>query len=119
METCCVQILLPVYWSGSRSAALKEREATRDEWLDGVKVHRLRPGTSYVNLGEVKRCVVPPRDSKTLSHKIDVLMHDKEVHKKMGQQAKRRAETQFDRSIVTEMTVRLYKEVLAGCGMVN
>jgi hypothetical protein len=31
---------------------LKEREATRDEWLDGVKVHRLRPGTSYVNLGE-------------------------------------------------------------------
>jgi glycosyltransferase involved in cell wall biosynthesis len=66
-----------------------------------------------------KRCVVPPRDSKTLSHKIDVLMHDKEVHKKMGQQAKRRAETQFDRSIVTEMTVRLYEEVLAGCGMVN
>jgi len=37
----------------------------------------------------------------------------------MGQQAKRRAETQFDRSIVTEMTVRLYEEVLAGCGMVN
>jgi hypothetical protein len=46
-------------------------------------------------------------------------MHDNEVHKKMGQQAKRRAETQFDRSIVTEMTVRLYEELLAGRGMMD
>ena len=80
---------------------------------------QLQTGTSYVNLDEVTGYVVPPRDSKALADKIDVLMHDKEVHKKMGQQAKRRAETQFDRSIVTEMTVRLYEEVLAGRGMVN
>lgn len=80
---------------------------------------QLQTGTSYVNLDEVTGYVVPPRDSKALADKIDVLMQDKEVHKKMGQQAKRRAETQFDRSIVTEMTVRLYEEVLAGRGMVN
>ena len=80
---------------------------------------QLQTGTSYVNLDGVTGYVVPPRDPKALADKVGVLMNDKEVYKEMAQQAKRRAETEFDRSIVTEKTVCLYEEVLAGCGTVG
>ena len=80
---------------------------------------QLQTGTSYVNLDGVTGYVVAPRDPKALADKVGVLMNDKEVYKEMAQQAKRRAETEFDRSIVTEKTMCLYEEVLAGCGTVG
>ena len=80
---------------------------------------QLQTGTSYVNIDGVTGYVVPPCDSKALADKIEVLMHDEEIHRNMGQQAKLRAETEFDRPIVTEKTVRLYEEVLAGREMDN
>ena len=75
---------------------------------------QLQTGTTYVNIDGVTGYVVPPCDSKALADKIEVLMHDEEIHRNMGQQAKLRAETEFDRPIVTEKTVRLYEDVLAG-----
>lgn len=80
---------------------------------------QLQTGTTYVNIDGVTGYVVPPCDSKALADKIEVLMHDEEIHRNMGQQAKLRAETEFDRPIVTEKTVRLYEDVLAGREMDN
>jgi glycosyltransferase involved in cell wall biosynthesis len=74
---------------------------------------QLKTGTSYVNLDGVTGYVVPPGDPKALAEKIDILMLDEEIHKRMGLQAKHRAETEFDRPIVTERTIRLYEDVLA------
>jgi glycosyltransferase involved in cell wall biosynthesis len=74
---------------------------------------QLQTGTSYVNLDGVSGYVVPPQNPAALAKKIDILMRDEALYKKLGEQARHRAITHFDRSIVVRETLNLYEEVLA------
>jgi glycosyltransferase involved in cell wall biosynthesis len=74
---------------------------------------QLQTGTSYVNLDGVSGYVVPPKNPTALAEKIDILMRDEALYQKLGEQARHRAITHFDRSIVVRETLSLYEEVLA------
>ncbi len=75
---------------------------------------QLQTGTSYVNLDGVTGFVVPPCDAGALAAKIDLLSHQQDTRERLGQQARERVKSNFDKPIVVEETMRLYDDVLCG-----
>jgi glycosyltransferase involved in cell wall biosynthesis len=74
----------------------------------------LMTGTSYVNLDGVTGYVVNPCDSLALAEKIDLFVRNNKLGAEMGQRARQRIEGGFTREIVTDQTLALYSDVIAG-----
>lgn len=74
---------------------------------------QLQTGTSFVNIDGVTGYVVPPKNPVALAEKIDRIMSDDALYECLGAAARKRAQTQFDRSIVVKKTIDLYRRVLA------
>lgn len=72
----------------------------------------LATGTSFVNLDGVTGFVVPPRDVDALVKKIDLLVRDEELQKRLGYRARLRVEQEFRKEIAIEKTLELYEEIL-------
>lgn len=72
----------------------------------------LSTGTSFVNLDGETGFVVPPGDVSALTEKIDLLVRDEELQKRLGHRARLRVEEEFRKELVVEKTLKIYEEVL-------
>jgi len=56
--------------------------------------------------------LVPVKDAKTLSEKIERLIDSKELREKFGKEGRIKAETEFDVNVVVKKYLQVYREVL-------
>jgi len=74
----------------------------------------LGTGTSYVNQDGITGFVVEPENAGALADKIDVLIDDEVLRRKMGERGLQRVRKEFTREKVVDQTIDLYADVLAG-----
>ncbi|WP_035588001.1 glycosyltransferase family 4 protein [Hippea jasoniae] len=58
--------------------------------------------------------LVPIKDHKSLAKKIEVLIDDKNLREKMGDNSRKKAVSEFDIKVVVSKYLEIYKEVLNG-----
>ncbi|WP_448683375.1 glycosyltransferase family 4 protein [Pseudomonas nicosulfuronedens] len=71
-------------------------------------------GTSFINLDGITGLTVPPCDSPALRDAIRKLWFDDEFHRRCGQAARQRFESEFCASKMTESYVELYRSITGG-----
>jgi glycosyltransferase involved in cell wall biosynthesis len=73
-------------------------------------------GSSELVVDGVTGFLVPPSNPRAVVEKLEVLLADLEKAREMGIAGRRRLETQFSLKQLVERNVRMYQEVLNGCG---
>ncbi|PIU42088.1 MAG: mannosyltransferase [Candidatus Omnitrophica bacterium CG07_land_8_20_14_0_80_42_15] len=73
----------------------------------------LPTGVPFVNLNGETGIVVPPKSSEKLAEAINRLLEDGTLRLRLGEQAKKRVESQFTREIMAQKTLELYKELMS------
>jgi rhamnosyl/mannosyltransferase len=71
----------------------------------------LPTGVPYVNLDGVTGIVVPPRDSKALNKAINRLLTDSELRSRLGENAKKRVEREFNFDLMIKRILSIYREI--------
>jgi len=77
----------------------------------------LGTGTSFVNLDGVTGVVVPPRDPAALAAAIRGLLADPERRARLGAAGRERVEREFSVPVMTDLVLRVYREVLGKAGV--
>lgn len=72
----------------------------------------LPTGVPYANLDNVTGLIVPPSDSEALAAAINKLLQDDALRQKLGSQAKKRVENQFNFEVMAEAIEGVYQEAL-------
>ncbi|MCK4267768.1 MAG: glycosyltransferase, partial [Actinomycetia bacterium] len=72
----------------------------------------LPTGVPYANLDNVTGLIVPPSDSEALAAAINKLLQDDALRQKLGSQAKKRVENQFNFEVMAEAIEKVYQEAL-------
>jgi glycosyltransferase involved in cell wall biosynthesis len=72
----------------------------------------LDTGVPFVNQHEVTGLVVPPAAPSKLAEAINLLLSDEDLRRRLGENARARARTEFDSSIMVERVGAIYKSVL-------
>ena len=67
------------------------------------------PGCREAVLHNHNGLLVPTKDAKATSEAIERILSDKDLRMKMGELSRARAESEFDISIITEETLKVYK----------
>lgn len=73
----------------------------------------LGTGTSFINQNDVTGIVVPPRDSNILAKAINKLLENDNFRLTLGNNAKRRAFTEFTAEIMVKRVYDLYEKILS------
>jgi rhamnosyl/mannosyltransferase len=71
----------------------------------------LPTGVPYVNLDGITGIVVPPRDSKALSGALNRLLADSELRLRLGENARKRVEREFNFELMIKKTLSIYQEI--------
>jgi glycosyltransferase involved in cell wall biosynthesis len=72
---------------------------------------RLDSGVPFVSPDGVSGLTVPPADSKALAAALKTLLDDAALRERYGRAARSRVEQEFSLQLMTQRTLRLYKEV--------
>jgi rhamnosyl/mannosyltransferase len=72
----------------------------------------LPTGVPFVNQDGYTGLIVPPKDSKGLAKALNKLLGDKDLRMRLGQQAQKRATTEFDIKVCAGRVLKLYQEVV-------
>ncbi len=74
---------------------------------------RLGTGVEFVNMDGKTGLIVPPADSTALARAVNELLSDTERRKRMGDFARRRAQSEFDLQLMFDRVEAVYKKALA------
>jgi rhamnosyl/mannosyltransferase len=70
----------------------------------------LSTGVPFVNLDGITGFTVPPCSSAAVASAVNRLLKDEELRNRMGKQAKLRAESQFNRKIMADKVLDIYRD---------
>lgn len=73
---------------------------------------RLNNGVDFVNQHGISGLTVPPGDVEALAQALAKLLNDPTLHKKLGQQARERALSDFSLEAMGNKTLQLYQQTL-------
>ncbi|MDD4955818.1 MAG: glycosyltransferase, partial [Candidatus Omnitrophica bacterium] len=74
----------------------------------------LPTGVSFVNLDGISGLVVEPESPQELAKAINKLLEDEELRCRLGRQAKARVESEFNRKIMAQKILDVYRCLLPG-----
>jgi len=73
---------------------------------------RIRTGVPFVNRDGDTGLLVPPASPGKLAEAINTLLHDEELRRRLGRQAKKRVLEEFDLSLMISRIKKVYEKVL-------